>query len=151
MLNQDYKEILYIFLEEKVDFIVVGAYALAAHGIPRSTGDIDIFIKPDRENSIKVYRSLARFGAPLKNIEAADFEKQGTIFQIGVIPRRIDIINKISGVTFNSAFIDRKIIKIENLQIPVISVKMLIKNKESTGRDKDKIDATMLRKHYPDL
>jgi len=83
MLNEDYKEMLQLLLEEQVYFIIVGAYALGAHGYPRATGDIDIWIKPDNTNSSKLYKVLARFGAPLEQIEIDDFSMEGIIFQIG--------------------------------------------------------------------
>ena len=146
MLNKDYKEMLQILLEEKVDFIIVGAYALGAHGYPRATGDIDVWAKPNEENSRKLYKALARFGAPLEQIEIDDFSTEGVIFQIGVIPRRIDIITKVDGVTYEEAGKDKIIIDIEGLKIPVISLENLIKNKLATGREKDKIDVKALRK-----
>lgn len=145
-MNKDYKEMLQILLEEKVDFIVVGAYALGAHGYPRATGDIDVWVKPSDTNSRKLYKALARFGAPLEQIKADDFSTEGIIFQIGVIPRRIDIITKINGVTYEAADEDKIIIEIEKLKIPVISLENLIKNKMATGREKDKIDVKALRK-----
>lgn len=145
MLNQDYKEILSTLLEEKVNFLLVGAYAMAAHGYPRATGDIDIFIQPNETNAEKVYNALIKFGAPLKNISIEDFSTPGTIFQIGVAPRRIDIINSIDGVSFENAYSDRIIVEIESLPVPVISKENIIKNKEATGRPKDKIDADNLK------
>ena len=144
MLNQDYKEMLLTLLEEDVKFILVGAYALAALGFPRATGDMDIFIQPDQDNAAKVYKALRKFGAPLQNITVEDFSIPGTIFQIGIIPRRIDIINSIDGVTFDDAYKDKTIVKIENLSIPVLSKEKMIKNKKSTGRAKDKVDAETL-------
>ncbi|MCH8010834.1 MAG: nucleotidyltransferase [Candidatus Marinimicrobia bacterium] len=145
MLNQDYKEMLSILLEEKVEFLLVGAYALAAHGFPRATGDIDIFIRPSFINSQKVHKSLLKFGTPMGNINTNDFEKSGVIFQIGIAPRRIDIINDIDGVSFDSAFEDKIIVEIDGLKIPIISKEKMIKNKESTGRDQDTLDAKMLK------
>ncbi len=146
MLNEDYKEMLQLLLEERVDFIIVGAYALGAHGYPRATGDIDIWIKPDDNNSRKVYKALARFGAPLDQIKISDFSMEGVIFQIGVIPRRIDIISKIDGVTYHEANKDKMIVEVEGLKLPVISLDKLIKNKMSTGREKDELDIKTLRK-----
>lgn len=145
MLNPDYKEMLSALLAEGVDFVLVGAYALAAHGFPRATGDIDILIRPQKENAQKVFKALVEFGAPLNKISQADFEKEGTVFQIGVPPRRIDILNEITGVSYESAARDKVIVEIEGLKIPVISKKKLIQNKESTGRDKDVLDARKLK------
>ncbi|MCP4137661.1 MAG: hypothetical protein GY754_42230 [bacterium] len=145
MLNQDYKEMLSILLEEKVDFLLVGAYALAAHGYPRATGDIDIFVRPDKDNAHKVYKALARFGAPMDQVSESDFSTPGIVFQMGVAPRRIDVISEITGVSFDSAAADKMIVDIEGLKVPVISKEKLIINKESTGRDKDTLDAKNLK------
>lgn len=146
MLNKDYKEMLQILLEENIRFIVVGAYALGAHGYPRATGDIDIWVEPSTENAQRVVRALTKFGVPLINIREKDFETEGIIFQIGVAPRRIDIITTIDGVDFKSAYSRKEIVSVEELSIPVLSLEDLIKNKESTGREKDVLDAKMLRK-----
>ena len=145
MLNQDYKEMLSLLIERKVEFVLVGAYALAVHGVPRATGDIDIFIRPDPENGKNVYACLAEFGAPLESVSIEDFSNPGVIFQIGVAPRRIDILTTIDAVSFQEAIKDALVIDIEGLKIPVLSKSNLIKNKESTGRAKDKIDAETLK------
>lgn len=147
MLNEDYKEMLQLFIEEKVEFLLVGAFALAVHGLPRATGDIDLFVKPDKENSKRVYRALSRFGAPMADISTEDLQSEDLIFQIGVVPRRIDIITSISGVSFDEAFSESVIITVDGLNIPVISTFKLIKNKESTGREKDALDVKILKKH----
>ena len=146
MLNKDYKEMLQLLLEERVDFILVGAYALGAHGYPRATGDIDIWVKAEGTNSKKIYQALARFGAPLDQLNEDDFAMEGIIFQIGVAPRRIDIITKIDGVIYVEADEDKIIIEVEGLNLPVLSLDKLIKNKISTGREKDKLDAKLLIK-----
>jgi hypothetical protein len=144
MLNQDYKEMLSTLLENKVDFLLVGAYAMAAHGFPRATADLDIFIRPDFENAKKVYKALADFGAPMDSVAFEDFQTPGTIFQIGVIPRRIDIINAIDGVSFEEAYRDKVIVDIEGLKVSIISMPMLIINKKASGREKDRLDAIRL-------
>jgi hypothetical protein len=145
MLNQDYKDMLSLLLEHGVEFLLVGAYALAAHGFPRATADIDIFVKPSQENAKRFFKALAKFGAPLEDINQSDFEVPGTIFQIGVKPRRIDIITEIDGLSFDDAKEDREIIDIEGLSIPIISKSKLIINKMATGREKDRLDAENLR------
>ena len=122
MLNEDYKEMLQNLLDQKVEFLVVGAYALAAHGFPRATGDMDIWIKPDEKNSKKVYKALARFGAPINEIREDEFSQPGLIFQIGVVPRRIDIITKIDAVEFDEADSDKIFVDIDDLKIPVLSI-----------------------------
>jgi len=126
MLNEDYKEMLQLLLEEQVDFMIVGAYALGTYGYPRATGDIDIWVKPNDINSRKLYKALARFGAPLGSIKIDDFITEDIIFQIGVIPRRIDIMTKIDGVTYEEADEDKIIVEVEGLKIPVISLDKLI-------------------------
>jgi hypothetical protein len=144
MLNQDYKEMLSTLLENNVEFLLVGAYAMAAHGYPRATADLDIFIKPSSDNAKKVFKALAEFGAPMDSSILDDFAKKGTIFQIGVIPCRIDVINEIDGVSFEVAFEDKEIVEIEGLHVPIISKKNLLLNKKSTGREKDLLDAKRL-------
>ncbi len=95
MLNQDYKEMLQNLIECSVDYILVGAYALAAQGYPRSTLDIDIWVNPTEENSARTYKALVHFGAPIHDIDINTFKQKGIIFQVGVAPRRIDIITEI--------------------------------------------------------
>ena len=96
MLNEDYRDMLQALADEKVSFLLVGAYAMAAHGYPRATMDIDIWVMPSPQNADAVLRALRYFGAPLHNLTKEDLLKDGTIFQIGVAPRRIDIITAAS-------------------------------------------------------
>ena len=145
MLNKDYREMLQSLLENKVEFLVVGAYAMAAHGYPRATGDLDLWVFTSRENAKKVYKALAEFGAPLGQVNKDSFSEKGIIFQIGVAPCRIDIITQISGVEFEQAYPKRKEIELDGIKIPVISKEDLIHNKESTGREKDKLDSKFMR------
>jgi len=144
MLNQDYKEMLSLLLDDNVDFLLVGAYALAVYGFPRATGDIDLFIRPSPENASKLVGVLKKFGTPLEKISKDDFSRPGIALQIGVAPRRIDLITKIDGLTYEEASRGKEIIEIEDLRVPVISQKNLIVNKLATGREKDKIDARNL-------
>ena len=146
MLNSDYKDMLQVLLDNRVKFLLVGAYAMGVHGYPRATGDIDIWVEPSAENSERVYRSMAAFGAPLHEIDEATFATPGIVFQIGVAPRRIDIITAISGVEFDDAYQQRQIVEIEDLSIPILSLGDLIRNKRATGRDKDRLDADQLDK-----
>lgn len=141
MLNEDYKEMLQILLDNEVKFIVVGAYAMGAHGYPRATGDIDIWIEPSESNSKAVYRSLIAFGAPVGDIDETTFVEKGIVFQIGVAPRRIDIITQVSGLKFNEAHQQHEVIDVEGLALPFLSQSDLIKNKRATGREKDRLDA----------
>jgi hypothetical protein len=129
-----------------VQFLVVGAYAMGAYGYPRATGDIDLWVMVSPDNSAKVCKALAQFGAPMEQINEKTFCEDGIIFQIGIAPRRIDVITKINGVDFQQAWTARQEIKIDGLNVPFISKDDLIKNKESTGREKDRLDARQLRK-----
>jgi deferrochelatase/peroxidase EfeB len=147
MLNEDYREILQSLLNNEVKFLVVGAYAMGAHGYPRATGDFDVWIEASAENSKRIYRSLSEFGAPLSDITEKTFAEKGVVFQIGVAPRRIDIITHIDGVAFEKAYETRKIIEIERIEIPFISKGDLIKNKQATGREKDRLDVDYLKKN----
>ena len=144
MLNEDYHEMLQILLDHEVRFLVVGAYALGAYGYPRATGDLDIWVDTSADNSKKIYTSVAKFNAPLSEIVETTFTEEGIIFQIGIAPRRIDIITHIDGVDFTHAYDQKEIIEIGELKIPFISKDDLIKNKLSTGRAKDRLDAEYL-------
>ena len=145
MLNEDYKEMLQLLLEEQVDFILVGAYALAAHGYPRATGDMDIWVKADEINSLSIYKALERFGAPVDQITVNEFATEGIVFQIGVTPRRIDIITHLDGISFDEADEDKIVVKVEGLKLPILSFDKLIKNKLSTGRERDELDVKLLK------
>jgi hypothetical protein len=146
VLNSDYKDMLQVLLNNGVKFLLVGAYAMGAHGYPRATGDIDIWVEPSAENSERVYRSMVAFGAPLHEIDETTFARPNIVFQIGVAPRRIDIITAISGVGFNEAYQQREIIEMEGLSIPILCLSDLIRNKRATGRDKDRLDVDQLEK-----
>jgi len=144
MLNEDYKEMLQILLDNEVRFLVVGAYAMGVYGFVRSTGDIDLWVLASSDNSARIYSCLQQFGAALSQISDTTFAEEGVVFQIGLAPRRIDIITKIDGVDFDKAYENRRQISIEDMNIPVISKADLIKNKLSTGREKDALDAKQL-------
>jgi predicted nucleotidyltransferase len=144
MLNNHYKDILRALSDRKVKFLLVGAYAIAVHGYPRSTVDIDLWIMPDPENAHQVLLALDDFGAPSGDLTIEDLQKDGLIFQIGVAPCRIDILTSIDGLNFEDAFANSNIIDIEGISVNVLSVPDLIKNKRSTGRTKDLADAESL-------
>jgi hypothetical protein len=146
MLNQDYKDILLCLNRQEVEYLLIGAYAMAAHGYPRATGDIDIWINSDTENAVKVFRALAEFGAPMSNISTADISYKGNVIQIGVAPCRVDIITSIDGVEFNQAWKNKKSILVDDINVFIISLEDLILNKTNTNREKDKIDVAELVK-----
>jgi hypothetical protein len=144
LLNPDFRDMLSALCEEKADFLIVGAYALAAHGHPRATGDIDIWIRASEENAKRVWRALMRFGCPLFDLKLDDLKTPDLIFQIGVEPRRIDIVTSITGVEFDEAWPDRKEIEIEGLKIAAIGRSHLLKNKKALGRPQDLADVAWL-------
>lgn len=135
---------LHVLSEEKVRFILVGAYALAAHGYPRATMHIDIWVMPSPDNADAVLRALSRFGAPLNNLTKEDLLKDGTIFQIGVAPRRIDIITTVTGLQFENTYQNSISVNIEGIEVRIPSIDDLILNKRATGRTKDLADAEAL-------
>ncbi len=144
MFNPDFKDMLSALSESSAEFLLVGAYALAAHGHPRATGDLDIWVRADSENAPRVLRSLAVFGAPLDDLTVDDLSKPGIVFQIGVEPSRIDILTAISGVDFNHAWKHRVLIELEGVRVNVIGREDLIVNKRASGRPKDMVDAETL-------
>jgi hypothetical protein len=144
MLNEDYKDMLRALLDEEVRFLLVGAYALAAHGYPRATMDMDIWVLPSPPNAAAVLRALRRFGTPLHDLTQADLAREGTVFQIGVAPRRIDVITTASGLRFEETFSRSTVVEVEGLRVHVPSVADLIRNKRATGRTKDLADAEAL-------
>ena len=144
MLNPDYRDMLSALSDEDVEFLIVGAFAMAAHGLPRTTGDIDIWIRPDPDNARRVWRALARFGAPRHDLSPDDLAAPDLVFQIGVAPRRIDVLTSIDGVSFHEAWPHRLTVEMEGLSIPVIGRAHLIQNKRASGRPKDLADLAWL-------
>lgn len=146
MLNPDFKDMLSCLKEEKVEFLIVGAYALAAHGLPRATGDIDILVRRDDMNARRIMQAIAKFGAPVSGLSEQDFTSPDMVVQFGVEPCRIDLLTKISGVEFDDAWRNKVEVEVDGLEIYVLSKADLLKNKTATGRDKDKSDVTWLMK-----
>ena len=144
MLNEDYRDMLHALSDEKVRFLLVGAYALAAHGYPRATMDIDIWVMPSPQNADAVLKALRRFGATLLNLTLEDLQEEGTVFQIGVAPRRIDIITSASGLQFEEAYARSLSVTIEGIEVRILSIDDIIRNKRASGRTKDLADAEIL-------
>jgi hypothetical protein len=130
------------------EFIVVGAHALAAHGLPRATGDFDIWVRPSRENSSRVFQALIAFGAPVvqHGIGERDFEHPGSVYQIGLPPLRIDLLTSISGVSFEDASATKLEVTLGDLSFHVLGREALIANKRATGREKDRLDVEALER-----
>jgi len=143
-IQQDFKELLELFNEKKVEYLIVGGYALAFHGAPRFTGDIDIFVKPDTDNAECIIAAINDFGFGSLGLKAEDFQEPDKVLQLGVPPIRIDIITSISGVTWEEAFSGRKAGKYGDIPVYYIGRKQFIKNKRSIGRKKDLADIEAL-------
>ena len=145
-LNDDFRDFLRDLLKEKVDFVVVGAYALAFHGVPRATGDIDVFVRPSAENAARVVRALVAFGAPVQaaGVTEADFTRPGIVYQIGLPPRRVDVLTQISGINFTEAWESRVPASFDDATVYFLGREALIRNKRSTGRTKDLADVENL-------
>jgi hypothetical protein len=150
MLNQDFRDMLSCLKGAGVDFIIVGAYALAAHGFPRATGDIDIWVRNSPDNAGKIMTALAKFGAPLAGLSEQDFTAPEMVVQIGVQPCRIDITTGIDGIEFSEAWENKVAITVDGLDVYIPSKADLLKNKIASGRDKDQGDISWLKKSLSD-
>lgn len=145
-MNRDFAEMLNALSAAGVEYLIVGAHAVALHGHLRATKDLDIWIRPTRENAAKVWSALASFGAPLREVTQEDLATPGTIYQLGIEPNRIDFINDIPAVDFQAAWANRISATIDGVEYPVISRADLIRNKRATGRPHDLEDAEALER-----
>lgn len=145
-MNQDFVDLLRAFSDHDVEAIVVGAHALAAHGHVRATKDLDVWIRPSRENAEKARRALAAFGAPLSDLTEEDLATPGTVFQIGVAPVRIDVLTEIDGVTFDEAWAEKILASFGGVRTFVLSRRLLVLNKRATGRLQDLADIERLER-----
>jgi hypothetical protein len=143
-VNPDFKELLLAFNEHHVEYLIVGAHALAAYGHVRATKDLDVWVRPDRENAQSVLEAISDFGAPVGDLTLEDLSKPGTIFQIGTPPLRIDIITEIDGVDFADAWPDRFETSFGGVPALVISRHYLIVNKKTAARLQDLADVEKL-------
>jgi hypothetical protein len=139
-MNPDFVDLLRAFIAADVRFLVVGAYALALHGRPRATGDLDLWVDATAENAARVMDALAALGAPLAAITAADFSSPGVTYQIGVSPGRIDLLTELTGLSFADAWPDRQRGAFGDIQVDYIGRAAFIRNKRATGRLKDLAD-----------
>jgi len=149
LLNPDFHDMLSTLCNENAEFLLVGAYALAAYGLPRATGDMDIWIRCSDANAQRVWRALQQFGAPLSELTLDDLKTPDLVFQIGIAPRRIDLLTSIDGVQFDEAWLQRKTIDVEGLTVAVIGRSHLIQNKKAVGRPQDLADVVWLERHEP--
>ena len=144
-MNRDFAEMLDALSAAGADFLIVGAHALAAHGRPRATGDLDLWVRPTRENAPRVWRALETFGAPLTDLTQDDLATPGVVFQIGLAPARIDILTALTGLEFDDAWAHRVMFDVEGSTLPFLSREDLIRNKAALGRPRDLADIDDLR------
>ena len=146
MMTKNCKDLLRILNEHAVKYLIIGGHAFSVYSEPRSTKDLDVFIRSDPENAKAVFKALAEFGAPIRGLTPADFA-DGTTFQMGVPPDRIDVLQKIDGITFDEAWPNRVEGIIDGeVRAAVISRDDLIRNKLASGREQDLLDVKTLRK-----
>ena len=136
-MNPDFVDLLRAFVEAEVRFLVVGAYALALHGRPRATGDLDVWVDATPENARRVMHGLAAFGAPRADVSEDDFARPGVTYQMGLPPGRIDILTELTGVTFDEAWPGRVRRPFGDVEVDFIGREAFIRNKRATGRAKD--------------
>jgi hypothetical protein len=136
-MNPDFVDLLRAFGERDVRYLVVGAYALAHHGRPRATGDLDVWVDPTPSNASRLMSALVAFGAPLSDVTEADFASPGVVFQMGVPPGRIDILTEPTGLTFEGAWPGREAGEFGGLTVDFLGRDAFIRNKRATGRTRD--------------
>ena len=144
-VNSDFKELLKVFSEEKVKYLIIGGYAVGKHAEPRYTKDIDLWISNSPKNAERVFRALMAFGAPLSDISIEDFTRPTLVYQMGVEPTRIDIIMGLKHLNFAECWRTKESVKIGETKIHFISIDDLIRSKEISGRPHDLVDAENLK------
>jgi hypothetical protein len=150
-VNDDFVEWLHALVAQSARFLVVGAHALAIHGIPRATQDLDVLIEPTPENAIRVWNALAAFGAPMGELQitTADLARDDLAVQLGLPPRRIDLLSSISGVRFDEAWAGRHEQEVSGKIIPFLGRAATIANKRAAGRVRDLSDLEALGEPPP--
>ena len=143
-VNSDFSDLLRIFNDHNVKYLVIGGYAVVQYAEPRFTKDLDMLISTDAENANAVYDSLKEFGAPLTDLTPKDFSEEGFFFQMGVPPVRVDILMGIPGINFNACWGRRMEVDFDGLRVIFISKQDLIESKRAAGRPQDLIDVDLL-------
>jgi hypothetical protein len=144
--SSDFADLFAALNAADAEYLLVGAHALAVHGVIRGTKDLDVWVRPSPENAPRVYRALASFGAPLSEVTPTDFSEPGIVFQIGVPPVRIDVTTVIDGVAFEDAWLARVTTRFEGQPVGVLSREHLIANKKAVGRPQDLVDVEHLER-----
>lgn len=145
LFNNDFLDFLSLLDKYKVDFLLVGGYAVILHGYGRSTGDLDLWVNQNQENYNKLQLAYADFGAPIFSLNEFQSEKFD-VWSIGIEPRKIEILSKVSGLIFSESFNHCDWIELEQIKVPYIDFEDLMKNKKATGRLKDLADIEQLKK-----
>lgn len=140
MLPKDFREFIELLNSESVEYVVVGGYAVAYHGHPRYTGDIDFFVEASEDNAHRILNALRRFGFASLALTEADFVKRDQVVQLGIPPQRIDLLTGISGVSFSEAWENRVSAALDGVPVYIIGREMLLKNKAAAGRPQDEAD-----------
>ena len=143
-VNSDFSDLLKLFNDNNIRYLVIGGYAIIQYAEPRFTKDLDLWISTDANNAAAVYQALRIFGAPLAGLTEGDFSEEGYFYQMGVPPVRVDILMGIPGGDFEQAWRNRNEIDFDGLMVPFISKKDLINSKKASGRPQDLIDADLL-------
>jgi hypothetical protein len=143
-MNPDFVDLLRAFAGAEVRFLVVGAYALALYDRPRAAPDLDLWVEPSAANARRVMQALRAFGAPLDEVSEADFARPGIVLELGLPPRRIDLMTELSGLGFDEAWSDRVRARMGPCEVDFIGKSSLIKNKRAAGRGKDLLDLESL-------
>ena len=145
-MNSDFKELLQCLNDRKVHYLIIGGYAVSYYSEPRYTKDLDLFVEPSATNSRRLRRALDEFGAPVDNLERDDFAIPGLLYVFGLPPSRVDILNRVKGVRFAGAWQRRKVVEIDGVKMPFVSLKDLKRMKASMKRPQDLIDLKKLQR-----
>jgi hypothetical protein len=145
-MNEDFADLLRALLKVEARFLVVGAYALAVHGVPRATGDLDVWVEATSKNAAQVWKALIAFGAPVEDLAVSveDLHAPDVVVQIGLPPRRIDLLTSVTGVAFEEAWAERTLHEVTGVTIPFLGRRALIANKRATARLQDLADLEAL-------
>jgi predicted nucleotidyltransferase len=145
MFSKDFKEFIELLVKNEAEYLIVGGYAVAIHGYPRYTGDLDIWINRTEANAEKILKTLRDFGFYFSNLSIEDFTREDNVIQLGNPPFRIDLLTQIDGVVFEECYANKKVVDTEGLKVDFISYNDLRKNKAATGRLRDQTDLENLK------
>ena len=143
-LARDFKEFLKSLNSNRVEYLLIGGYAVGIHGHIRATNDLDIWVNVSLENAARIDRALREFGFAAAELTSSLFLDPNNVVRVGVPPIRIKILTSISGVKFESCYVEKETIRIEDMVVPVISLVRLRQNKAASGRAKDLADLESL-------